>query len=52
MWVGVVLALVGAVLAAVTHVTRTRSQAREHDRARADVALWRTAYADLARSPR
>ncbi len=52
MWVGVVLALAGAVLAAVTQVAHTRSHAREHDRVRADVALWRTAYAGLTRSGR
>jgi hypothetical protein len=52
MWVGVVLALAGAVLAAVTHVAHTRSVAGQHARARADVALWREAYAELARAGR
>jgi hypothetical protein len=52
MWVGVVLALAGAVLAAVTHVAHSRAAARQHARARADVALWQTACAELARSSR
>ena len=48
MWVGVVLALAGAVLAAVTHVAHSRFRARELAAARADTALWHTAYAGLA----
>jgi MFS transporter, DHA1 family, inner membrane transport protein len=48
MWVGVVLALAGAVLAAITHVVHRRSAARHLADARADVDLWRTAYAGLA----
>jgi hypothetical protein len=36
------------VLAAITHVAHGRLQARALRSADADVALWRTAYAELA----
>ena len=51
MWVGVVLALAGAVIAVVTLVVDRRFRAGLRDRAAGDVRLRRTAYADLTAAP-